>query len=79
MPEYNVLYKKSNSLLERYEMPTRFAQLKSDYVVVRFRVPADDLEDLFCKMQGENWSPNGEAINLRWRGLCFVIQSDGKN
>ena len=27
-------------------------------------VEARNLEDLFCRMQGENWSPNGEAMSL---------------
>lgn len=27
-------------------------------------ISADDLEDVFCKMQGECWSPRGEARGL---------------
>jgi hypothetical protein len=39
---------------------------------------ARDLEDLFRKMQGEFWSPNGEARNLIMsKGLCHTSMSVG--
>ena len=37
--------------------------IEQTHVFLKF-VLADDLEDLFKKMQGENWSPNGEAREL---------------
>ncbi len=41
-------------------------------------VEAKDLEDVFCKMQGENWSPNGEARKLiRLLGLKHTSMSIG--
>jgi len=27
-------------------------------------INGENLEDAFCQMQGEVWSPNGEAVNL---------------
>lgn len=45
-----------------------------------------DLEEIFCKLQGENWSPNGEARNwIRESGTGHtsmsvgdIIELDGK-
>ena len=34
-----------------------------EYVLVK-EVEADNCEEAFCKMQGEIWSPNGEARDL---------------
>lgn len=39
---------------------------------------ARDLEDLFFQMQGEQWSPNGEARDLiKSRGLAHTSMSVG--
>lgn len=37
--------------------------LQQDYVFLG-NIAADSLDDVFVKMQGENWSPNGEATPL---------------
>jgi hypothetical protein len=39
---------------------------------------ANDMEDLFIKLQGENWSPNGEARDfIRGKGLAHTSMSVG--
>lgn len=39
---------------------------------------AEDLEDLYTRMQGENWSPNGEARELiESKGLTHTSMSVG--
>lgn len=40
------------------------------------RIEADSLDQAFCRMQGEMWSPNGEARHLiRIKGLCHTSMS----
>lgn len=63
-------------LRERKRMPTIQSMPKS-HVYLK-RVEANSLEDVFLKMQGENWSPNGEARPLiRERGLEHTSMSVG--
>lgn len=51
--------------------------LNEDYAKVA-TVAAGDLEEVFVAMQGENWSPNGEARDLiRDLGLMHTSMSVG--
>lgn len=50
----------------------------SDMVLGLNNVEAFDLEDFFSKMQGEVWSPKGEARTLIQNlGLCHTSMSTG--
>ncbi len=59
--------------LEAPEAPVR---LKDFQIVGTIR--ARDLEDVFVRMQGDNWSPEGEANNLlHEKGLMHTSMSVG--
>lgn len=50
----------------------------NDTHVLLKTVEAHNLEDVFAMMQGENWSPNGEANSLiREKGLAHTSMSVG--
>jgi len=49
--------------------------LEATHVLVG-RIKADSLDQAFCRMQGDWWSPNGEARNfIRIKGLCHTSMS----
>lgn len=56
MPNYQVWYKR-NYIQDTEQALEDFANC---YVPI-MRLEAEDLEDVFIQMQGEMWSPNGEA------------------
>lgn len=57
---------------------TRSDVLNKEKFVYLCAVEAKDLEDVFCKMQGEVWSPNGEAKSLiRATGVRHTSMSVG--
>jgi hypothetical protein len=47
-----------------YQLPARSIQNVYDGYAIVKTIEAESLEDVFEKMQGENWSPNGEAREL---------------
>lgn len=60
----------------RGKLPTP-ATLEASHVLLKYAYAAD-LDDLFARMQGEHWSPNGEARELiRARGLQHTSMSVG--
>ena len=65
MPKYSVYYaKKFDSFCESaVELEKTHAHIKE--------IEASDMEEVFMEMQGENWSPNGEA-----RGLIRMVGTD---
>ena len=40
------------------------AEALAERYVPLMQVEANNLEEVFCKMQGEEWSPNGEARKI---------------
>lgn len=78
MPKYDVLYKMPDSFLKYDVTPPNITWVVENYKAVRLNVEANGLDDLFYKMQGENWSPNGEARDLiKSRGLTHTSMSVG--
>jgi len=61
MPKFDVFYKKAKRSLEYDQKPADMNDLVRNYQCLKVGVEAKDKEDLFHKMQGEVWSPNGEA------------------
>jgi hypothetical protein len=56
---------------------TKPVTLGSSHVFLR-EIEASDLEDVFVQMQGEVWSPNGEARDLiRSKGLEHTSMAVG--
>lgn len=73
MPNYQVWYKKD------YFQDTQEAldDFLNCYVPV-MRLWEEDLEDVYFTMQGENWSPNGEAREaIQELGLSHTSMSIG--
>ena len=56
MPEYQVYYKKDI----RLTVEEAIKNFPENYVPV-MRLNEENLEDVYFEMQGEQWSPNGEA------------------
>lgn len=76
MTEYAVWYKvkpmfdEDDTPLHIYDLRKRWKRVKT--------VEADSLEEVYMKMQGEVWSPNGEARPLiRSLGLSHTSMSVG--
>lgn len=85
--KYNVWYMKPDTfmfLIHGYQfakdkgvVPNSFEDLERTHVHLKDE-EAENLEDLFVKMQGENWSPNGEARPLiEEKGLAHTSMSVG--
>ena len=69
--EFSILYQKN----PKFIAPDTIK--RSDYTHV-LTLEADCLQDIFWYMQGENWSPNGEATELiRLLGLHHTSMSVG--
>lgn len=72
---YRVYYAKSPVFLPNPGL--RRSNLRDTHVWL-MDVEAENPEDVFKKMQGEVWSPNGEAKDLiSNRGLCHTSMSVG--
>lgn len=62
---YTVYYKKNGMIVYDYLPPYGIkAKYFNDNYCPVVNLVAEDLEDVYSKMQGENWSPNGEAKGL---------------
>jgi hypothetical protein len=73
---YLVFYKNEPTFREN-DLPTDWADYSKRWTPVK-AVMALGPEDVFFKMQGENWSPNGEARDLiRAKGLKHTSMSVG--
>lgn len=86
MTTYKIYYMKDfhEGTLSAYraESNPKIAQLVLDDVknthIYLKDIEAEDLEDVFYQMQGENWSPNGEARELILsKGLHHTSMSVG--
>lgn len=67
----------SKWLVRQNMLPTQ-AQVVNDTHIELGEVKAEDANALFFYMQGENWSPNGEARELiRSKGLQHTSMSVG--
>ncbi len=72
---YRVYYAKSPRFLSN---PSLRRSNLGDTHVWLMDLEAENLEDVFQKMQGEVWSPNGEARELiLGKGLCHTSMSVG--
>jgi hypothetical protein len=62
MPNYQVYYQKDPYTHARFDGTTeeKVLDIVSQYVPV-MRLWEENLDDVYFFMQGENWSPNGEA------------------
>lgn len=70
MKQYKVWYGKFWEGDRKNQATQEFVELKI--------IDAEDLEDVFYKMQGEVWSPNGEARDLiHSKGLTHTSMSSG--
>jgi len=62
---YTVYYKKHDREMEDYVSPVYMTE---EYFNTYYRpvadITAEGLEEVYCEMQAENWSPNGEAREL---------------
>ncbi|MDD5053636.1 MAG: hypothetical protein PHO27_12950 [Sulfuricurvum sp.] len=75
MAKYQVFYKKYPTFLEDGKLT--IDEMHKSHVFVK-NVEASSLEDVFAVMQGENWSPNGEARDLILKkGLHHTSMSIG--
>jgi len=79
MTQYRVYYSKSDNF-HRFatggEVPDK-NKLKETHVMLK-TIIADGLDDVFHQMQGEIWSPNGEARELiQMKGLSHTSMSVG--
>ena len=65
MNKYTVFYKVESRDFEYYIVPNKIQipWFNHNYREVR-QLKAEGLEDVYYKMQGEVWSPNGEAREL---------------
>ena len=80
MPTYQVLYARQPTFHASGEFGTprlEVTNLQSTHVRL-CQVEAENLDDAWRQMQGENWSPNGEARPLLERvGLSHTSMSVG--
>lgn len=75
MPTFQVFYHKNPNF--RLDETLTVDALLVNHVYVK-DVKANDVADAWVKMQGENWSPNGEARGLiESKGLCHTSASVG--
>ena len=75
MAKFTVWYKKEN--VGRAE-GVKLADLLTSHVGLFSAFEADNLEDLFTKLQGENWSPCGQArAFIQGLGLTHTSMSAG--
>jgi len=58
---FKVLYRKSPTFRLDTELTVSSIPAKFTFLKI---IHAEDMEEAFFKMQGENWSPNGEARSL---------------
>lgn len=73
MPNYEVWYKKDYS----QDTEEALSDFYNCYVPV-MRLEAHNLEEVYYLMQGENWSPNGEARQaVQDLGLAHTSMSVG--
>lgn len=73
-------YKKNMSDIDTYRrLPTRMSRRKfNDNFVYLMAVPAESLEEVYHNMQGEIWSPHGEAREIiRALGVGHTSMSMG--
>jgi len=76
MNSYTVWYAKHPTFDEK-AVPTTLGELFERFAKVK-DIDAKGLEDVFREMQGENWSPNGEARPLIHQlGLTHTSMSVG--
>lgn len=77
---YTILYRKSRTDIGVFLCPPHEIKrglIGDNYLAVK-TLAADDLEDVYHKMQGEVWSPNGEASELiKELGLDHTSMSMG--
>lgn len=69
MNTYTVLYAR-DSYYWHFKSATSF-QAFDAYAMINPVLEASDMEDVFVKMQGECWSPNGEARNFLSAISCY--------
>lgn len=75
MKTYKIWYRREPSF--QPDLTLTEEKVKRSHVLVR-EIEAVDLDDAYWKMQGENWSPNGEARPLIQRlGLQHTSMSVG--
>jgi hypothetical protein len=73
--KYKIFYVKNPTFLED---PGLVVEDLARTHVFLCEIEADSLEQAWWAMQGENWSPNGEARELiQARGLCHTSMSVG--
>ena len=63
MGKYWVYYARNSTFHELDTPKTNEDFTKLDYTFIQY-VEAENLEQVFVKMQGDNWSPHGEAREL---------------
>jgi len=80
MKTFDVYYQKPQTRLERsFEAAhVTLENIRKTHMLVRGAVSALDIDNLFYLMQGEIWSPNGEARPLIQKlGLSHTSMSVG--
>lgn len=82
MNTYTVYYRKHNNsrlsyLVADYGLPNKITEINLAYDFVPVMVvDAEDKEEVFWQMQGEVWSPNGEAREaIKQLGLSHTSMS----
>ena len=83
--KFQVWYQKNMRDLDYFDPQIDSDNLEETHVHLK-DIEAKDEEDAFIKMQGENWSPNGEAYELiKSKGLRHtsmmvndILKADGK-
>ena len=78
MPKFDVFYYKAKRDLEYGEMPPDMDSLVRNYQCLKVGVEAENREELYWQMQGENWSRNDEARDeILALGLSHTSMSVG--
>lgn len=76
-PEYFNDFIMSSNYLKKHDLLPTMLSLDETHVLLG-SIQCDNLEYIFNYMQGENWSPNGEARELiEHKGLSHTSMSVG--
>jgi hypothetical protein len=74
MPKYKVWYAKEPTFRSRNLYWMDLAKTHTPLI----EIEASDLENVYCRMQAENWSPNGESREMiKSLGLHHTSMSVG--
>jgi hypothetical protein len=72
---YAIYYQKNPDFMKRDSYEVGKIDISHEYLGF---MPAEGLEELYMKMQGDGWSPEGEARGLiEHLGLCYTSMSIG--